>query len=210
MPTADYPVKLTGPETHRLADMAGVHMDLRTVADTAAELARILERDLGREKLTAEALQSHAVIRYGRCFRGGVRTAFLVPQEWLDALPPELREWHDLFLDIRDKHVAHSVNDWELNVPVARVRVDQESGDVEAHSVSVNQHRVLLLDTVSYKALCELARQLADRVEAEMEIERARLLEYAKAIPVEELRRRIHEDRADIPGVRKPGNARGR
>jgi len=211
MPTADYPVKLTGPETHRLADMAGVQMDLRTVAGTTAQLTRMLERDGPRaDTLKAEAMQSHALIRYGRCFRGGVRTAFLVPQEWIDALPADLRDGHAFFLDLRDKYVAHSVNDWELNIPVARVRVDQESGSVEAHAVSVNQHRVLLLDVVSYNTLWQLARQLADRVEAEMEPERVRLLEYAKAIPAEELMRRIREDPADIPGIRDPGNARGR
>jgi hypothetical protein len=40
-----------------------------------------------------------------------------------------------------------------------------------------------------------------------MEVEKATLLEVAKAISVEELKRRIRED---IPGIRKSGNARGR
>jgi hypothetical protein len=43
-----------------------------------------------------------------------------------------------------------------------------------------------------------------------MEVEKATLLEVAKAISVEELKRRIREDPADIPGIRKSGNARGR
>lgn len=212
MPITDYPVKLTGPETHRLADMAGVHTDLRTVAATCAQLGRRLEREHEerRDWLVADAMQSHALIRYGRCFRGGVRTEFLIPQAWIDGLAPELRQAHFDFLDLRDKHIAHSVNDWELNVPVARVRIDQETGAVTVGGVSVTQHRVLMPASESIDTLWRLAKTLADRVEQEMKAEQAKLLEVAKAIPVEELKRRIREDPADIPGMRKPGNARGR
>jgi hypothetical protein len=212
MPIADYPVKLTGPETHRLADMAGVQMDLRTVAATCAKLGRKIEREREErmDMLVAEAMQAHALIRYGRCFRGGVRTAFLIPAEWIGELPADLHQAHADFLDLRDKHIAHSVNDWELNVPVARVRVDQETGAVNVGGVSVNQHRVLMLAREAIDTLWRLAKTLADRVDAEMKIEQERLIEYAKAIPVEELKRRIREDPADIPGTRKPGNARGR
>ena len=75
----DYPVKLTGPETHRLADMAGVLIDLRMTAGRAAQLARRREKDLN-EMLVLEAMQDSALIHYGRCYRGGKRTAFLIPQ----------------------------------------------------------------------------------------------------------------------------------
>ena len=102
------------------------------------------------------------------------------------------------------------MNDWELNIPVARVRVDQESGAVKVHAVTVNQSRVLMLATDSLDKLWRLAKALADRVEKEMEPEKAKLLELAKTIPVEELKRRIREDRPDFPGRRKPGNAHGR
>lgn len=212
MPISDHPVRITGQETRRLADMAGVHMDLRTVTGTCAQLGRKLERE-GEQRLdmlVAEAMQSHALIRYGRCFRGGVRTAFFIPADWIEELPAELRQAHFDILDLRDKHIAHSVNDWELNVPVARVRVDRDTGAVTVGSVSVNQHRVVLLARESIDRLWHLAKALADRVESEMKLEQARLVEYAKAIPVEELRRRIREDPADIPGIRKPSNARGR
>jgi hypothetical protein len=129
MSTTDYPVKLTGPDTYRLADMAGVHMDLRTVTGTCAQLQRKVQRE-SDAMLELEAMQAFALIRYGRCFKGGVRTAFLIPPEWIAALPAELRHAHADFLALRDKHIAHSVNDWELNIPVARVRVDQETGGV--------------------------------------------------------------------------------
>lgn len=43
-----------------------------------------------------------------------------------------------------------------------------------------------------------------------MKTEQAVLLDIAKAIPVEELKRRIREDPPDYPGQRKLSNARGR
>jgi len=93
---------------------------------------------------------------------------------------------------------------------VARVRVDQETGAVTVGGVSVNQHRVLMLAHESIDTLWRLAKTLADRVNAEMKSEKAKLLEVAKAIPAEELMRRIREDQADVPGRRNVGNARGR
>jgi hypothetical protein len=139
-----------------------------------------------------------------------VRTAFLIPPEWIDALPADLRQGHADFLDLRDKHIAHSVNDWEINTPVARVRVDRDTGAVSVHAVTVNQARVLMLASDSLDTLWRLAKTLADRVEQEINAEQARLLEHARAIPVEELKRRIREDPPDNPGHRKVGNARGR
>jgi hypothetical protein len=211
MPTDDYPVKLTGPETHRLADMAGVHMDLRTVAATAKVLDRKRGSDSIRDNfLELEALQSHALTRYGRSFNSGVRTAFIIPPEWITNLPAELCEAHSEFLALRDKHIAHSVNDWELNVPVARVRIDRNTGEGIVHQVTVTQSRVVMLASDSLDKLWRVAKALADRVEMEMNVESKKLLEIAKQIPLEELKRRIKEDPPDVPGRRDIRNARGR
>ena len=209
MPSTDYPVKLTGPETHRVADMAGVLMDLRLAAATVKQLER--HRDTEKwDNLLMECMQDSALIHYGRCYSGGIRTAFLIPREWIDVLPAELRLAHQDFLDLRDKHIAHSVNDWEINTPVARVRIDQETGEVKVHQVTVNKSRVVMLASDSLEKLWQLAKTLGDRVEEEMKLEQAKLLEIAKQIPVEELKRRIKEDPPDFPGQRKVGNARAR
>jgi len=205
----DYPVKLTGPETYRLADMAGVLIDLRMTSGTAAQLSRRRE-EKNPDMLVLEAMQDSALIHYGRCYSGGIRTAFLIPQEWIDDLPADLRQAHRDFLDLRDKHIAHSVNDWEINTPVARARIDRETGEVNVHAVNVNKSRVVMLASDSLDKLWRLAKALADRVEKDMKVEQAKLLEIAKKIPVEELKRRIKEDPPDWPGQRKLGIARSR
>jgi len=201
-------VKLTDSAAHRLADMAGVHQDLRMVAATAAQLSRRRE-DKAPDMHVLEAMQDLALIRYGRCYKGGVRDAFPIPQEWIDALPAELRQAHHDFLDLRDKHIAHSVNDWEVNMPVARVHVDERTGDVAVKAVHVRKTRTLM-DSDRLQKLHRLAVMLADRVYEEIRREQEMLLEYAKKIPIEELKRRIKEDRPDWPGQGKVGKRRRR
>jgi hypothetical protein len=184
-------------------------MDLRTVTATAAQLQRKQAREDDR-LLELEAMQAHALIRYGRCFRGGVRTAFLVPDDWIEALPPELRQAHRDFLDLRDKHIAHSVNDWEINTPVARVAIDRATGEMVVRQVHVSQSRVVMQSSESLDLLWRLAKVLADRVEQEMRVESAKLLEVAKKIPLDELKRRLIEDPTNHPGTRGVGKARRR
>ena len=206
----DYGVTLRGPETHRLADMAGVQQDLSTVVEAVDRLLSRPSRGFS-ESLELEALQAYALIRYGRCFgRGGVRTAFLIPRAWLDELGPDLSQAHADFLDLRDKHIAHSVNDWEVNIPRVRVSINRETGAAAVHAVTVDHANVLLLSSDAFQLLRRLASALADRIEQEMVAEKAALLEHAKRIPLEELKRRIHEDPAEQAGVRKIGNPRGR
>lgn len=205
----DYLVKLTGQKTHRLADMAGVLIDLRMTAGTTAQLSRRSKQERF-DMLVLEAMQDSALIHYGRCFIGGIRTAFLIPRAWISDLQPDLRQGHRDFLDLRNKHIAHSVNDWEINTPVARVRIDRETQSLIVHQVTVSKSRVVMLASDSLDKLWRLAKTLADRVEEEIKREQARVLEYAKTIPEKELRRRIKEDHPDLPGRRKIGNARSR
>ena len=93
---------------------------------------------------------------------------------------------HADFLALRDKHIAHSLNDWELNIPVARVRIDNDTDAVHVHAVTVNQSRMLMVASDSLDKLWRLAKALADRVEKEMESEKAKLLEIAKDISIED------------------------
>ena len=88
--------------------------------------------------------------------------------------------------------------------------IDRHTGVVQVHAVTVNKSRVVMLAFESLDKLWRLAKALADRVEEEMKLEQVRLLEYAKSIPVEELKRRIKKDRPAWPVQRKVGNARSR
>ena len=81
--------------------------------------------------------------------RGG-RTDFVLDAQWLEKLPKELQDAHRDFIALRDKHVGHSVNDWELNIPIAYLRIDETTGHREVSSVSVQSRRIvgLTLDSI--------------------------------------------------------------
>lgn len=194
------PAALTGHEANCLADMAGMRDDL----EAAAEMAhRAYTDNQGlRNQIALEALQDAALVRYGRVFgKPGRRDAFRIPEGWLDELTDEQRRAHANFRALRDKHVAHSVNDWEINTPVAYLSIDRETGAGEVRSVGVLQERVILMSAPSLQLLEQLANTLAKRITEEMKSQETRVLEVAKKIPIDELKRQLVEDPPDSAGT---------
>lgn len=185
---------LRGPETYRLADMHGVLMDLRRVFSLCelicAKMA--LRPPMGRPEdgLELEALQAAAMVRYGRCFRGGVRTAFVLDAAWINSLPAELRRAHSYFVALRDKYVAHSVNDWESNLAVAQLR-RTKGRPTEVVSVRVESGWVSAIDARRIQELGRVSSALAKVVDEEFEIERGRVLKVVSAMPIAELEARL-------------------
>jgi len=208
---ADYIlVKFPGEAPYRLADLHGVLIDLRSVAGLCAGIIKKMAADAyPRKRQEVDSLQEAAIVRYARCFKGGARTAFVVPADWIEGLPEHLRTLHQQIIHLRDKHIAHSVNDWEINWPVIYMKHDRNSGSYEVSQVLVQHHRIVALPDAGMTYLRELAMALADMVEAEEEAERARLLEVAKAIPIDDLVARI-ADSGVIPGLGALDEVRGR
>jgi hypothetical protein len=163
---------------------------------------RLLARidNLAGNTVELEALESAAIVRYARCFATGVRTAFRLDRIWIERLPAELQAAHDLTYARREKHIAHSVNDWELNEVTAQLRIDEADGTKEVVAVSVRHHRAIGLARNGIDALRELAQAMRDLIKVEFDAERARVLPIARAIPMDELERRTAEDPAVIPG----------
>jgi hypothetical protein len=200
-------VPLTGPTAHRLADLTGVERDLQWVIAACAELVRKDSR-YAKDDLAREALHDAALIRYGRCFKEGRRDAFQIPRSWIDELPAELRATHEEALSVRDKHIAHSVNDWEINVPVADIARVPEYGAATVRAVSVSHSRVVSLGTRGLQLLHDLAKALVHRViKVGFEVQ-AELLREARSVAPRELELRAPE--FPEAGRRKVGKDRRR
>ena len=175
-------------------------MDLKAVSVLCAIVLAKMEappREQNNDEL--EALQAAALVRYGRCFKRGARNAFLLGPESVERIAPAWLEIHRVLIDLRDKHIAHSVNDWELNVPVVYLRHDRETDRYEVNQIQVQHHRITVLAAGTIRNLRQLASFLVEMVESEMRAERSRLLELAKLMPIEELKARLNEPGA-IPG----------
>ena len=141
--------------------------------------------------------------------RGGGRTDFVLDAQWLEKLPKELQDAHRDFIALRDKHVGHSVNDWELNIPIAYLRIDETTGHREVSSVSVKSRRIVGLTVDSTNQLKHLAEGLLVLIRAESEAEKARVLEIAKKIPAAELETHL-QDPESHTGEKQLDKSRGR
>ncbi|SRR6266571_4360728 len=203
------PVRISGPETYRLADMHGVVRDLEWLVTLCDRILRYKARGPRPDSTEMEALEAAALIRYGRCFKRGARTAFVLDAQWLARLPQELQDAHRDFEALRDKHVAHSVNDWELNIPVAYLLQDEEKGRCEVSRVSVQNHRIIGQNPESIDQLKRLAEGLLAMIDVEFKAEAARVLSIVKQLPIAELEARL-KDPAIRTGVRQLDNPRGR
>ena len=112
-PPIDYLVKpVHGANAARIADLASYENDLRR-ADRSLIL---MSTTTDIERLAI--YWDHAVVIYARVFAsGGVRSKFEAAA-LLNALTPESRVCHQMVIDERNKHVAHSVNGMENSATV--------------------------------------------------------------------------------------------
>jgi hypothetical protein len=195
---------LTGADAHRLADMTAKLLDLRMATAAAAQLKR---HEGNPDMQFFEALATQALVRYARAHNQGVRNEFKIPQE--EWVPADLKEAHQAFLDLRDKHIAHSVNDWDVSTPYAQV-IEDDAGRLTVHAVAVENGWMVLSNPDSLDQLWHLAKTLADRLEKEIEAQRARVMESVKQLPQENLRKLIAEYQPAIPGQGKLNKRRSR
>jgi hypothetical protein len=145
-----------------LGELYGVEQDLEATKDYCERLRRELSDFASADWTLVYALSEAAVVRYVRCFTKGIRLS-LDPEY----LTPTGREVHSWFLNLRNKHIAHSVNEFE-NWSVV-VHVVEAPDPAAVHHVSMGAGRIggLSLDLVeSLFALCDTALEhLRPRIE---------------------------------------------
>lgn len=174
-------VDLDIPEGALLADLNGVFIDLQKARD----LAKVLKNELQSERKKWEIIEPYSIaiaVIYSRSFVTGVRAR--LTEVDLSKMNAEQRSAHDRLRAYRDKHVAHSVNALEENVPRANFCVDRVQ--VEGiTSISCSHGRVAGLSIADLDNLIELATLMIGHVEQLMSEEKAKLLSIVKAMPLE-------------------------
>jgi hypothetical protein len=111
--------KLTTEPARQFAALHLVMADLEFALECLIEADKLGFPDASNPQ--SRALIFSGVVAYARCFKEGVREIRLRPED-LDAVSAGFdREIHDYLIVLRDKHVAHSVNDFEYCEAVATV-----------------------------------------------------------------------------------------
>jgi hypothetical protein len=189
------------PEAAGLASLVGIDQDLLGVLDYCKVLDDRQLEDWNHVEW--DAISSAIVVRYARCFAQGVRGR--LEGSLLSDAPDELREAHDFFIEMRNKHVAHSVNAFEENEVCLSIGDGFVSSE-EIDFVGSTHGRVSGLSFGGPALMRRLVNWVRERVEEEKTKERAAILRLARTRPLSELKSYgIPQigDAGDSSGVRK-------
>lgn len=176
-------VDLHIPEAARLADLSGILWDLRQ----AREFAKLLASEFGAAKPNwqiVEPLSIAAAVMYSRPFMRGVRHR--LGEDDLRVLTAEQREAHDHLRAYRDKHIAHSVNPLEENIPRANYCVERVNEE-GITGISYGGGRVVGLSGADVAAIIELTTLLEAHIDTQISAEQARLLPIVRSLPLEQV-----------------------
>jgi hypothetical protein len=186
------------PGAARLASLAGLKSDLEQVVEYCD---RMIERYAGAhlkkspfdivgftthiDFIDWEALSTAACVSYARCFVSGVRQS--LNADLLVTAEAELRDTHDFILNLRNKHVAHSVNSFEENSVTVHVE-DSFHSSSEIRSAVPRHNRAVGLPFDAPAKLKQLAAWWLNKVTDEISIELAKVISLAQSMPLDEIR----------------------
>ena len=163
-----------------LGELYGVEQDLEAAKNYCERLKRELSDFASADWVLVEALSEAAIIRYARCFTTGSRIN-LDPA----LLEPEARKVHDWFWNLRSKHIAHSVNEFE-NWSVT-VHVVEPPDPPAVYGVSMGAGRVGGLSPELVGMLEVLCDVLLAYLGSRIEKKRAAVEEAVHSRPMDEV-----------------------
>lgn len=164
------------------SDLFGIKRDLESVMEFCQRLSNAYDA-VPTDYYLIDALSTASVVRYCRCFEGGVRAK--LARESISAIDPRFVEFHGYLFALRQKHLAHSVNEFEENC--VTVAVSEPPAPREILGIGIGGGRVAGLDKATAKNLEVLAKKLYDALVVEFETERGRIQQLVTALPIEEI-----------------------
>jgi hypothetical protein len=168
-----------------LAELAGVYHDLKFVVDVCDRLQQAPANN-GSDAILIQALWTAALVAYIRCFTTGVR--FRLTEKDLADVPllGEVREFHRLLKDLRDKHIAHSVNPYET-VKVGAVLSPEGGPNPNVEAIATLYARHIAADAQGIQQLRNLASALAHLVAERAQRQTDNVLREARELDVHAL-----------------------
>lgn len=176
-------VEIDIPEAANLADLTGISHDLESAKQFATQLKEMLSREPPDYSLI-EPMTIAILVRYSRPFTTGVRRWF--GEAEIETLSPKQKTAHERFRLWRDKHIAHSVNVFEDNQPIARYWVERFD-DEGFTSVECNSTQLIGLSAYDIEMILELTTHFLEEIKPRLKIEKERVLEIVRSLPREEV-----------------------
>jgi hypothetical protein len=191
-------------EARDYASLISIIDDLSFVVLSATRILKEMEAgELDEDaSVVVRGLWSAALVAYKRCFSDGKR-AFLSEDD-VQSLPlkGDVVEWHRFVVQMRNKHIAHSVNPFE-EVRVALFLDDDSNvlgaGPLMMKHVSGDQQAVWQLGALASQLLDVIRQRASNQLDA--------LLANAREMEPEALAR-LKPLELTVPGAEQAGTAR--
>jgi hypothetical protein len=173
--------RVTFDAARDLADVYGTILDLRFAREVVKRLAA-MQND--PDPVVLRALWNSALIAYARCFSSGKRRSDLRPDIFLPV--DGALAVHEYFINMRNKHVAHSVNPFEqLAVDIQLVPEGDGPKEIQGVGISSMVHvGPGSGDAQNFLNLIDIA--IPDLEHRQEELREA-VLQKARSLPINEL-----------------------
>ncbi len=204
-----YGAKVNYEEAKKLADLASIYQDLSFTVEVLKRLKQLLKED-SKDNILIQSLWTAALISYIRCFSSGKR--FGLSENIFKKLEydPKLEEdpitCHRYYKNLRDKHIAHSVNPFE-QVAVDLQLSEPDSPKREVLGVATLLQKLICLDIKGVGTLLRLALFAKEEVAKQGKEYEAKTLEVGKSLPIDALYSKARS-RTITPGPEDAGEAR--
>lgn len=182
-----------GRSSKERGDLDLMKDDLIHVKECASGLLKIFDDPIKMSSIghVETALLDSALIRYRRCFNRSIRISLNTDFTKEDG---DVKEAHNYFLDIADKHVARSVNSFE-NAGVSVLFSKRESDSIYIpDKVSVSKFKTLMISSAEICLLDYLADYFIDVISKKIKLLDASIIENTSTMEefeVESLKKRM-------------------
>jgi hypothetical protein len=171
-------------ESRRFADALSIDQDLRFAVDAFVSLLDEEVNPTG--SVAARSLLIAGLVAYARCFASGVRGGYSVDLQRIDGIIQGADAYHRWLLDVRNKHIAHSVNSYEQNVPII-VLSAPESGDRRILGSIYSRAILGGFSRKDYEQAIWFITQVRRLVGSDLEALERAMVAAAEALPIDEL-----------------------
>lgn len=122
--------------------------------------------------LQSKALIFSGVVGYARCFKTGVRSITLDPKILIHRGAPFDENIHSYMIALRDKHIAHSVNDFEDCEAIAIMIGKPGSGWRDGSGVGVVMKQTIGMSRILLQQAIQHIEALKQFIEADLSVQR--------------------------------------
>jgi len=176
------------PAADLFASLIGVKNDLNSAKQLCVYFEGQFDANAHPPMEVVEAFSIAILIRYCRAFSSGVRC--WPKEEALDTLRADQQLKHNALLELRNKHMAHSVNELEEHRLQARYTLESFQSDGFT-SISAASYMLVGLGSDDIEDIKALCASLLSFVENELRIEGEKLLPIVRGMTLEQLKETI-------------------